>query len=73
MTFLTLESEQGQDLDGDGQQTHLVLQTFNVASARGTPAPARINDARGCALSPDASAVAELPRSPHRPSSRWAQ
>jgi hypothetical protein len=33
VTFATLESDQSDDLDGDGQLDHLVLQTFNVAAA----------------------------------------
>jgi MYXO-CTERM domain-containing protein len=38
VTFLTLESEQGEDLTGNGDREQLVLQTFNAAFA--PPAPA---------------------------------
>jgi len=33
VTFLTLEGQQGQDLNGDGSMDDLVLQTFNIAKA----------------------------------------
>ena len=33
VTFLTLESDQGEDLNGDGDTNDLVLQTFNVTQA----------------------------------------
>ncbi len=54
--FLTLESEQGQDLNDNGNQTDLVLQTFNVRAA---PPPAlryartrRIANADGLLVGP---------------------
>jgi hypothetical protein len=38
--FLTLESEQSRDLNGDGDKNDLVLQTFNVAAMHATAAQA---------------------------------
>jgi len=39
VTFVTLEAQQGADLNGDGDQTDLIKQVFNVRKALAAPPP----------------------------------